>query len=784
MDRRRTGLTAILVLIGATTLAADAPTGWLNVKDFGVSGSAFETTAKTTAGSKQIVVKDVGDFTVGQGVMVSKCHPRYVNPCFRGPGSWYRDYKPIDGVAELRGFDGSGGDWLVFALDIDGKEQPSFRWSDTGARTWQDKRMPVTGDWQALSHGLEIRFLRRDFAPGHGITFSARTQLLTAIEKIEGNTITLRDAPTRSVADAVVRHCDAAAIQAVLDRAIRARKNVFFPTGYYRLETGLLVKELVPDTSIRIEGASGVHTLMDISNGTGSVFRLDGCKDVTVRNFRMVGHGGRGEGSGASVRGRMKTSAGLPYWCMALKSCNAVTTRATERVLVENVHASNMSSEVFYSQGPSRRGLKEPKRYTKSLTYLRCSVRDSAGNAFNNNDTAEGTSVLYCRVDGVAAYAWEGPARFIKLIGNYVRDSRGLNVGNTAGRVSDRGVLGCGQAVVANNVLEGCDRDNGGITVHYPSRQVTIANNLFVNFNGTAIRVDGNTSRGLARPPQPPRNFTVSGNIIDLTWNGDKPRTRTGVFIRASDTTVSDNQIYTRGNAAPRTTGIEVYESAVNVTVHDNLVRNCGSGLRTRRSSSRVREVIDARTFRDHSLLKVWPTSHLYHGWHLVWLSGANKGRVATIRAFDPEACTFALTDPLQMSVGDAFEVYPDSANWLIHDNTITGCTRPVALEAYGSASSVFRDNIITRGGAEGVASAVSVSGQYKLIGNHISGFDEKDAAALELKTSRPAGTGPMVFSGNIVENCSQAVKATDPRLWEEAKKSGNLFIGCRTAEE
>ena len=94
-----------------------------------------------------------------------------------------------------------------------------------------------------------------------------------------------------------------------------------------------------------------------------------------------------------------------------------------------------------------------------------------------------------------------------------------------------------------------------------------------------------------------------------------------------------------------------------------------------------------------------------------------------------------------------------------------------------------LKDNIITRGGAEGVTSAVSVSGQYKLIGNHISGFDEKDAAAIELKTKRPAGGGPMVFSGNTIENCSQAVKTTDPRLWEEAKKSGNLFIGCWTAE-
>ena len=37
-----------------------------------------------------------------------------------------------------------------------------------------------------------------------------------AIEKIEGKVLTLRDAATRSVKDAVVRHCDDAALQAAV----------------------------------------------------------------------------------------------------------------------------------------------------------------------------------------------------------------------------------------------------------------------------------------------------------------------------------------------------------------------------------------------------------------------------------------------------------------------------------------------------------------------------------------------------------------------------------------
>ena len=753
--------------------------GWLNVRDFGASGSEFETQATTQAGSRTVVVANVGDFKVGQGVMISKCHPHYIDACLRGPGSWYRGRQSLDGVAELRGFDGSGGDWLVFVLDIDGEDPLTFRWSDDRARTWKGTRVPITWDWQALSDGLEIKLVKRDLVRGHGITFGARTQLVAVIEKIEGNTLWLGAAPTRSVTNAMVRHCDAAALQATLDLAVRTRQNVYFPSGHYRLEQGLIVRELVPDAALTIEGSSGVHTVMDISDGTGPVFKLDRCKDVTVRNFRMIGHGSRGAGSGARARGRMTTSSGYPYWCMALKSCQAVFTRGTEHVLVENVHASHMANEVFYSQGPSRRGAIEPKRYTKSLTYLRCSVRDSAGNAFNNNDTAEGTSVLYCRVDGVAAYAWEGPARFIKLVGNYVRDSRGLNVGNTSSRVEHRNELGCGQAVVANNVLEGCLRDNGGIVVHYPARQVSVANNLFVNFNGTAVRLDGYSRR----PPQPARNAIVTGNVVDLTWSGDKPRTRTGIFVRASDAIVSDNQVYVRGAPDPRVTGIDVWESAVNVDVHDNLVRNCGCGLRTTRARSHVTKVIDERTFLEHALPKVWRTSHLYRGWRLVWLSGPGQGRIATVDAFDPKTCAFALTQPQQVRAGDAFHIYPNSANWNIHGNTITGCEAPVVLGAYGSATTVFRDNVIARGDAKGATSAVVIQGQYKLIGNHISGFDETGATALVLKERRPAG-GKVLLMDNLIERCSHVVKAANQGMWQETIKQGNSFIDCEITRE
>ncbi|MCK9414586.1 MAG: hypothetical protein M0Q53_19945, partial [Prolixibacteraceae bacterium] len=47
----------------------------INVLDFGASGSEFETTAETVSESSVIVLKDIGDFQVGQQVTVSRCNP-------------------------------------------------------------------------------------------------------------------------------------------------------------------------------------------------------------------------------------------------------------------------------------------------------------------------------------------------------------------------------------------------------------------------------------------------------------------------------------------------------------------------------------------------------------------------------------------------------------------------------------------------------------------------------------------------------------------------------------
>ncbi|OHE82334.1 MAG: hypothetical protein A2107_12335 [Verrucomicrobia bacterium GWF2_62_7] len=708
-------LSAVFLALG---LAQAEEREWLNVRDCGASGSAFETTASTTTGSKQITVKNVGDFKVGQGVMVSRCNIRYVNPTLWGPGEPYIGASKDTGL-EIRGYDGGAGSWIVFLLEID-SATPTFRWSDDLARSWKGTKVPVTYDWQPLSGGVEVRFSRRDLKPGHMISFSARDQLVSTIEKIEGNVLTLRSGANRTANDAVVKHCDSMALQAALDRAIREKRNVFVPIGRYRLASGLSVRNA---SAVVIEGQSSVDTILDISDGQGACLGLYHGTEVTVRNLRLVGHTGLAEQPGA-----FRTSSGFSFWACTLKSCSGASINATERVLFENVHASQMASECFISGGPYRRGADEPKQYTKSATFLRCSVTDCAANAFNNCDFAENTSVLHCRIDGAGWHAYEGSGRFVRFIGNYVRNAGPVTIGDiphTLPRLDHYHDLGIGQAIVRDNVFEGIGRC-GGVTVIYGTAQVVVANNLFINYNGNAIHASSATVHN----NYPSGNITISGNIIDLTYSGEKPAARIGINVSASDTLVHDNQVYVRGACDPKVTGLQLRDGALNVIAHNNLIRNCGRGITTQRLSGTITETADSRTFRQTGLPLEWRTSHLYRNWTLVWLKANKPAEQSMIDGYDATALQFKLKEPRDMKVGDRFEVFPPSANWNLHDNTITGCAQPVTFNGHGSDTSFFRNNLIERGGATNATQAVTGSGRFKLSDSHINGFDEKDGRA------------------------------------------------------
>ena len=72
---------------------------------------------------------------------------------------------------------------------------------------------------------------QRDWESGYVIAFGARDQLVSRIEKIEGNVLTLADAANRTVKDAVVRHNDTFALQAAVDQALKEKRSVHVPRG-------------------------------------------------------------------------------------------------------------------------------------------------------------------------------------------------------------------------------------------------------------------------------------------------------------------------------------------------------------------------------------------------------------------------------------------------------------------------------------------------------------------------------------------------------------------------
>jgi len=157
--------------------------------------------------------------------MVSKANIRYTPTQLWGTERALSQSEAIAEFRGVRGYDGSAGSWMIYILDIEPSASPAFRWSDDLGRTWQPKAS-ITHDWQRLSGGVEVKLNRRDWENGYVIAFGARDQLVSRIEKIEGNILILKDAANRTVEDAIVRHNDTFAFQATVDQALK--KNEAF----------------------------------------------------------------------------------------------------------------------------------------------------------------------------------------------------------------------------------------------------------------------------------------------------------------------------------------------------------------------------------------------------------------------------------------------------------------------------------------------------------------------------------------------------------------------------
>lgn len=754
---------------------------WLNARDCGASGSEYSTTASTTKGEKAIMVKNVGDFQVGQGVMLSKANPRIVLQQIWGPRHKVAWGKPPKGKAEIRGYDGSQGDWLVLLLDV-AEGSRTFRWSEDLARTW-NKTVPITGDWQPLRDGLEVRFNEHTWEKGYTVAFGARGQLVTSIEKIEGNTITLRDAPTRTAGDADLQHCDDAALQKAINQGIKEKRHVLIPVGRYRLSKSLRVSK---PAGIRIEGANAVDTVLDISAGNGACIRLIGGTEATLRNITMVGHSGFDR---RDQCGHIPMLGSSYFWGFAAKNCNAVTTSGTQRVLIENCHGRRMASECFVGACKSRGKPDKPNpNHSQGITYLRCSAINLGRNAFNDvNVGPENTSVLQCRIVDVGGCAWEGASRFVRFEDNYVRNAGTVAMGNvgTYNRDDTYPDVGAGQHIVANNVFEQVvPYGSAAICSAVGAHQVIITNNRFINFGSSAVNVVGHSD-----PTHYPSAYsTITGNIFDMTEVGGTSKLRFAINVSAPGAIVSDNQIYVRGECDPNVTALKLSEPARDITVHDNLIRNCGTGIRCERATSRVGEIIDSTTFISNR--RVLPLderlSQQCQGWQLAWVSGRHHKGLSVLEAITgaakPETLRFKLAAPRQIKPGDSFQVLPPSMNWQIHHNTIADCLRPVILDGYGGPNSVFQNNTLTRDAVTGITQCIEVRGRFQLIGNRLTGFDEAGCAALALFPDPTGKAARSQIMRNVFERCAQPVRESREGLWATANVRENEFIDCGTA--
>ena len=136
---------------------------FLNARDFGATGSDYVTRAHSTAGSREFILADIGDFKVGDEVVVKGSNPHFEAETLferrpRTPDAkrTWRHNQPIGGRVELDGYDGTQGDWVVYFFDMCPEMPDVFRWSKNFGIDWSED-IPLTEDFITVDGKIRVK---------------------------------------------------------------------------------------------------------------------------------------------------------------------------------------------------------------------------------------------------------------------------------------------------------------------------------------------------------------------------------------------------------------------------------------------------------------------------------------------------------------------------------------------------------------------------------------------------------------------------------------------------
>ncbi|MBR5307410.1 MAG: hypothetical protein IKU43_01450 [Clostridia bacterium] len=677
----------------------------LNARDFGAKGSVFTSKMTATAGSNVITVENIGDFEVGDEVVVTKCFINFpakvlferkdTSPV--NPRKWVHN-QPIGDRIEFFGYDGSQGSWAVYYLDFDPDAPNVLRWTKDFGRSWTENVKIVDG-FADIEMGIRVKIGNfKELEHGCTAAFVCDDKMIAVIERIDGNKVYLSETANMS-ADGEIMHSDTLAIQKAIDSAVQNKKGVFLPNGRYTLSHSLVIENAGGFT---FEGESGVDTVIEnkfghigIEKEGGSCFVIRNNGYVELKNLFMTGNLGFDD---RDMAGCLKMKGGDSVWGFYLMKTNATCLMNNESVYIENCHARRMSAECFYASGIYREISENPDLYRRSIIYSRCSVEDCARNAFNNNDTAENTSILNCRVIDVGGCSWEGASRFVKINGCYFRNCGSIAIGNVRGKRAYLDKLGTGQHIVTDNYFEdGVCYGDAMFKIGSCASQITVQNNSFINFNSNGIWFMGECGN----VDTPCENLIVCGNSFDMTAKDGNGKERYAINITAPFATVADNQIFVRGEADSSFTGIQISDDVTRLSIHDNTFAGCGKGIISEYAVGTVGLVSGENTFYRQGVragcegvkpMLIRKMSDNYRGWHIVRISDMTE---AEILGFDTETMEFTLGERVNMQVGDKFYIYnPKALPWSIHHNIIDNCANPISLETYSGKRAALDNNI------------------------------------------------------------------------------------------